>query len=75
MSKTGVIFLKQINKNKRGQRGHSPLPRKNKLNTTTTKRKLISLRSTKNYFLSTWARMCYVTDVNKTFHIVNICKF
>jgi len=49
--------------------------RKNKLNTATTKRKLISLRSTKHYFLSARARMCYVTDVNKTFHIVDICKF
>jgi len=45
------------------------------LNTTTTKRKLISLRSTKNYFLSAWAQMCYITDVNKTFHVVDICKF
>jgi len=31
-----------------------------------TKRKLICLRSTKNYFLSARSQMCYVTDVNKT---------
>jgi len=54
---------------------YSPLPRKNKLNRTTTKRKLISLRSTKNYFLSARSRMCYVTDVKITFHVVGICKF
>jgi len=41
--------------------------RKNKLNTTTPKRKLISLRSTKNYFLSARAQMCYVTMSTKHF--------
>ena len=39
---------------------------KNKFNTTTEKRKLISVCSTKNYFLSAWSRMCYVSYVNKT---------
>jgi len=53
----------------------SPLPRKNKLNTTTTKRKLITLRSTINYFLRAWSRMFNVNDVNKTFRAVDICEF
>jgi len=50
-------------------------PQEKQVKPTTKKRKLISLRSTTNYFLSARARMCYVTDVNKTFHIVDICKF
>ena len=55
--------------------GHSPIPRKNKLNTTKTKCKLISLRSTNNYFLGARSQMCYISDVKRTLHVVDICKF
>ena len=52
----------------------SPSLGKNKLNTTKTKCKLMSLRSTKNYFLGARSWMCYVIDVNVTLHVVDICK-
>jgi len=27
------------------------------------------------YFLGARSRMCYITDVNRTLHVVDVCKF
>jgi len=52
-----------------------PVLRKNKLQMITVKWTLINVHSMKNYFLSAWTRMCHVSDVNKTFHAVDIGNF
>jgi len=52
-----------------------PVLRKSELQTIIVKWTLISVHSMKNYFLSAWTRMCHVSDVNKTFHAVDIGNF
>ena len=67
---SNIFKTNKINKNKWGWGLGQEKQVKHNYNET----KLISFYSTKNYLLSARSRMCYVTDVNKTLHVIDICK-